>query len=67
MKFIHKLTHIFIWHFARIFPFLRLKAKSAQGIFLIPSEAIKANDFIHKSLYIDKCFEYDIYLRAINF
>lgn len=67
MKIFLKLIRKLIWNLVRIFPFFRLTAKSVQGIFIIPKEAIKANDFIHKSLYINKCFEYDIYLRSVNF
>lgn len=67
MKFLLKHIRTLFWNFVRIFPFFKLIAKSAQGDFIIPIEAIKSNDFIHKSLYINKCFEYDIYLRAVNF
>lgn len=55
------------WEFARIFSFPNLIAKSVQGNFFVPQTAHKANDPIHKSLYIDKCFEYDFYITAINF
>ena len=67
MKQLLKIIRVIIWKIAGIFPFLTLKAKSVQGIFIIPKKAIKVNDFIHKSLYIDKCFEYDIYLRSVDF
>ena len=67
MKFLLKHIRTLIWNFVKIFPFFKLIANSAQGDFIIPIEAIKSNDFIHKSLYINKCFEYDIYLRAVNF
>lgn len=67
MKQLLKIIRVIIWKIAGIFPFLTLKAKSVQGIFIIPKKAIKVNDFIHKSLYIDKCFEYDIYRRSVDF
>ncbi len=67
VKNLLRLTRFLIWNINRIFPFLRLRAHSVQGKFLIPREAIKANDYIHYSLYVNKCFEYDIYRRSVDF
>ena len=66
LRFLFKTLRRMLWFGSKYLP-VQLKAKTAQGVFLIPSSSVKVNDFISKSLYINKCFEYDIYQRSINF
>tara|TARA_B100000963_G_scaffold361490_1_gene397185 strand:+ start:4508 stop:5413 length:906 start_codon:yes stop_codon:yes gene_type:complete len=66
LRILFKTIRRMIWFGSKHLP-IQLKAKTVQGVFLIPSSSVKVNDFISKSLYIDKCFEYDIYQRSINF
>ena len=61
-----RLVRKMIWVWSK-YIHIKLKAKTVQGVFIIPSNSIRANDFISKSLYVDKCFEYDIYRRSIEF
>ena len=66
LKNLFRLVRKMIWFWSKYIP-VKLKAKSVQGVFLIPQSSIRVNDFISKSLYVDKCFEYDIYRRSIDF
>ena len=67
LKKVFKFYRFLIWKFCRIFSFIKIKANSIQGKFCIPKDALRANDYIHYSLYVNKYFEYDIYLRSVNF
>ena len=67
LKKVFKFYRFLIWKFCRIFPFIKIKANSIQGKFCIPRDALRANDYIHYSLYVNKYFEYDIYIRSVNF
>jgi FkbM family methyltransferase len=66
LKNLLRLVRKMIW-FCSKYIHVKLKATTVQGVFLIPPSSIRVNDFISKSLYVDKCFEYDFYRRSIDF
>jgi len=67
MKKLIEFARFLLWNVNRVFPVANLTANSIQGKFSVSREAIRANDFIHYSLFVKKCFEYDIYRRSVDF
>lgn len=66
-KEVFKFYRFLVWKFLSFTQISDLTAKSIQGKFRITKAAIKANDYIHYSLYVNKYFEYDIYRRSVDF
>ena len=66
LKKVIKFYRFLVWKFLSYTQISNLTAKSVQGKFFISKAAIKANDYIHYSLYVNKYFEYDIYRRSVD-
>jgi len=67
LKKLFKFYRFLVWKFLSFTQFSDIIANSIQGKFRIAKAAIKANDYIHYSLYVNKYFEYDIYRRSVDF
>ena len=67
LKEVFKFYRFLVWKTLSFTQICGLTAKSIQGKFRIAKAAIKANDYIHYSLYVNKYFEYDIYRRSVDF